>query len=195
MLRPSRLVAAIVALGLVACAPEAPLPPPGAQGPILIREWDGKGRRQIVVKAATVEHPERTVGKEFDQMDLGQVLIRLPHRDDVVCIASPTASYRAKGSRLVDLVGPVNISGTLQGATVIGCATQAWLNADDQSLELVDLRLTTRGTLSSHPRVRMRQEQAMETSGASSAKNAPVLAVSALAALPQPFVIPDLTAR
>ncbi len=190
---PSLLI--IAAALLTGCGQEGTLPPPGSQGPILIRQWDGKGRRQVVVKAMTVEQAQAMVGKDFDQLDMGEVLIRLPYRGDVICVASPDARYSASGDRRIDLGGPVNLCGALQGETVIGSAASAWLNAGDQSLELADLRLTWRGTLSLHPRVRMHQDQGMQTTGASSTMNAPVMAVAALAALPRPLVVPDLTSR
>jgi len=206
MPRPLLLAAAVVLLG--GCASEPPLPPPGAQGPILVRQWDERGERQVVVKARSIHPAGGDLSKALDEMSLEEVLVRAPFADGVVYGATPSARFAQGGERVFEMPEPgapaaasVAIAGIYQGSPITGRAERAWLRRADQALilERVELvEMAKGGLLTISPLVVLRQGEQLEMPGErgrTTHDRAPAAVIAALAALPRPLELPELTAK
>lgn len=201
MVRRAWMLALVLVL-LAGCAVDAPLPPPGAQGPILVRQWDAAGQRAVVIKARSLRQVG-TLTRSWDQeLDLDGVLVRAPLDQGVFVAAAPSASYTPKARPTAVLPGRdaapdavVVVAGVWEGVPLIGRATKAVYDEQDQSLLLTDLELCHLGNWTRHREAVIRTDRSIELRGALPAQRAPLGVVSALAALPARMDIPELTTR
>ena len=206
-MNPRVLLVPLLAL-FAGCASEPPLPPPGAQGPILVRQWDERGERQVVIKARSVHPAGGDLAKALDEMSLETVLVRAPFADGVIYGATPSARFAQTGERVFTMPEPgapstasVAIAGILRGGPVTGRAARAWLRRADQALILEQVELVEMakgGLLTVSPWVLLRQgdQLAMPAGqGRTTHVRAPAAVIAALAALPRPLVLPELTAE
>jgi hypothetical protein len=192
----------VVLVVLAGCAIEAPLPPPGAQGPMLVRQWDAAGQRAVVIKAKSL-HQTGVLTRTWDQeLDLDTVLVRAPLDQGVFVASAPSASYTPKASPTAILPGRgaaadavVVVAGVWQGAPMIGRATRAIYDQQNQSLRLADLEICHLGNWTRHREVVMHVDQGVDLIGALPAQRAPLGVVAALAALPEQMDIPELTTK
>src|SRR5688500_14426841 len=104
-MNPRVLLVPLLAL-FAGCASEPPLPPPGAQGPILVRQWDERGERQVVIKARSVHPAGGDLAKALDEMSLETVLVRAPFADGVIYGATPSARFAQGGERVFTMPEP-----------------------------------------------------------------------------------------
>ena len=81
---------------LAGCAIETPLPPPGAQGPILVRQWDAAGHSAAVIKAKSLRQTGALTRSWDQELNLEGVLVRAPLDQGVFVVAAPSASYTPK---------------------------------------------------------------------------------------------------
>jgi hypothetical protein len=189
---------------LAGCAADAALPPPGAEGPIVVRQWDATGQRAVVMKARTLRQAGAfTATAKGDQdLDLDGVLVRAPLDEGVFVAASASARYSPKARPTAVLPGPgappgsvVAVAGVWQGVPVIGRATRAEYDEQDQSLRLSDLEMCHLGNWTRHQEAVVKADRSIDLHRAYPARRAPLGVVSALAALPERMEIPELTTR
>lgn len=183
------------AMLLGACSGPAQLPPPGAEGPIVIHLWKGGDEPMEVVGGEIT--PLRA---DMRQARLAPVLLRAPHRGGVLCLAAPAATYALEGGR--DRLGivagpehgprPVELSGLMRGAAIVGRARDARLEGRNRTVELVDLLLVRDGVLTRAERASMDGEriEADPVAGQPLTAPAPPAVTAALAALPSPLALP-----
>ena len=205
---PRHLLIAAVLVALAGCGSEPPLPPPGAQGPILVRQWDERGERQVVVKARSVRPTGGDLTKALDAMSLQSVLMCAPFADGVVYGVTPSARFAQGGERVFELPEPgapaaasVAIAGIFKGSPITGRAARAWLRRADQALILEQVELVEMakgGLLTTSPQIVLRQGEQLALPGErgrTTHDRAPAAVIAALAALPRPLVLPELTAK
>lgn len=205
---PRHLLIALILVALAGCGSEPALPPPGAQGPILVRQWDERGERQVVVKARAVRPAGGDLTKALDAMSLQSVLMRAPFADGVVYGATPSARFAQGGERVFELPEPggpatafVAIAGIYQGAPLTGRAARAYLRREDQALILEQVELVEMakgGLLTISPQIVLRQGEQLALPGErgrTTHDRAPAAVIAALAALPRPLHLPELTAK
>jgi len=199
MLRHAWLVVLMVLAG---CAIEAPLPPPGAQGPLLVRQWDAAGQRAVVIKAKSLRQSGLLTRTWDQELDLDTVLVRAPLDQGVFVASAPSASYTPKATPTAILPGrgaaadaAVVVAGVWQGVPMIGRATRATYDQHTQSLRLADLEICHLGNWTRHREVIMHADRGIDLIGALPAQRAPVGVVAALAALPEQLEIPELTTK
>ena len=192
----------LVSMLLAGCAIEAPLPPPGAQGPMLVRQWDAAGQRAVVIKAKSLRQ-SGVLTRTWDQeLDLDTVLVWAPLDQGVFVARAPSASYTPKATPTAILPGRgaapdavVVVTGVWQGSPMIGRATRATYDQHTQSLRLADLEICHLGNWTRHREVIMRAGQGVDLLGALPTQRAPLGVVAALAALPEQMDIPELTTK
>jgi hypothetical protein len=202
---PARMLALAAVIALVGCAGEPLLPPPGAQGPILVRQWDARGERQVVVKARSIHPTSGDPSAALDEMSLETVLVRAPFANGVVYGSAPSGRFTKAGERVFELPEPggpasgaVQLAGVLRGSPATGRAARAWLRQSDQALIFEDVELVEMakgGSLTTSPQVVVRQGEQMELVGRTRHERAPAGVIAALAGLPKPLVLPELTAE
>lgn len=197
-----RLGLLLGSLLLVGCGVEATLPPPGAEGPLLVRQWDAQGGRAVMIKARRLSQLGALSRDWSQQLDLDGVLVRAPLDAGVFVAAAPSARYTPKASPTAVLPGPgaaadasVAVAGVWQGVPLIGRSSKAVYDEVDQSLVLSDLELCHLGNWTRHKEAVIRTDRSIELRGALPAERAPLGVVSALAAMPERMDIPELTAR
>ncbi len=187
---PSCGVALVLALG-TGCEKAPPLPPPGAQGPIIIHQWESDGKEPLVVVATSVSHH----GSGFQDLELQPVLIRLPLANGVLFIASPHANYaELTDAKTVHLQGPLKISGEYDGDPLLGRAAEAVFTNDKDGarLELTKLEMCVGGQLETHERVQVYKDRVLRFPGRNRRDAPPAAIKAAVMALPQPLAFPEL---
>lgn len=192
----------LLGLVLVGCSVDTDLPPPGAEGPIVVRQWDAQGQRAVVLKSRTLRQAGAFATGLDQDLDLDGVLVRAPLDQGVFIAAAPSARYTPKSRPTAVLPGVgapadavVTVSGVWQGSPVIGRATRAVYDEPDRSLTLTDLELCHLGVWSRHDRAVLRTDRGLDLLGARKARRAPLGVVAALAALPDGLDIPELDTR
>lgn len=187
---------------LTGCAVQTALPPPGAQGPILVHQWNAAGQRAVMIKARTLRQAGVLTTTWDQQLDLDGVLVWAPLDQGVLVAAAPSARYTPKAVPTAVLPAPgaaasevVTVAGVWQGLPLIGRATRATYHEQDQSLHLTDLELCHLGNWTRHREAVVRSDRSIDLRGALPAQRAPLGVIAALAALPQRMEIPELTAE
>jgi hypothetical protein len=186
---------------IAGCAADAELPAPGAQGPILIHQWDTSGRA-VVLKARTLRQVDTLVHGWDQEVDLDEVMARAPLEQGVFVAQAPSARYspRSRPSAVLPAPGSgpdavVRVAGVLRGVPLIGRATRAQYDEKAQTLHLADLEVCYLGNWTWYHEAVIHPNRPAVTSGGQTAHRAPLGVVSALAALPEAMEIPPLTTR
>lgn len=192
---------ALATVMVAGCGPTGTLPPAGAQGPIVVRQWARDGREPVALVANTVRQvdPHDLRGA----MELEPVLLRVPHERGVVFLAASRAMYGAglggvkpaSGRVLpVEFAPPVHVSGVLDGEPLAGVAQQVRIEPSSQQLELRQVELVHRGGWLRAPvAVVAHESRHVSTPEGQEIVNAHPALTAALAALPRPLVFPELT--
>jgi hypothetical protein len=189
--RPARCWLAAVLLVLAGCDDPPALPAPGAQGPILIRQWNGDEQRPVVLVAATV----RQVGDGFASFELEPVLMRMPYGDGVILIRAPLATYAAGSAQTVQLggrhPGEVKFAGLLNGQALVGCADRAVLNKAAHSVDLFVIEVAWQGQHWTSPKGQVLGER-LVFAGPAKVDQLPAGLAATLAVLPPALEFPEL---
>jgi len=200
--RAVALLALLALLTLGGCGEDEVPPAAGAQGPVLLRQWQQPGQEPIVLVARTVSHPRR----DFRALDLSPVLMRMPFQDGTAFLAAPGATYAAAArgdASAGDLAGvrvrgPVHLSGTLTGEPFVGRAADLRFDSRTRVLELVGdaehpVELCVRGAIQRAPRLRL-TATGRDAPDGYLILPAPAAVAAALAALPERLVFPAILA-
>jgi hypothetical protein len=182
-------LAALCGSMLCACQDDAPPPPAGAEGPVLMREWKSDSTEPITVWAQTVTQRD----KEFKQLDLKPVLVRMPFKDKIIYISAPKAVYNAGSRNAVQLDGPVIMFGTEGDNCIAGRADRALVDPEERTAELMYGEVISGGYIyEAGKRILFNQNTRKFSEGDNKFTRAPAVVTAALAALPQPMVLPEL---
>lgn len=191
--------AALIGAGLLlaACAGTAPsLPEPGARGLVVVRLWDAKGGAPAMLQSRRV----RQVGTSFDRLELEPVVMRLPASDGVVYIAADSGIYSERDEATITLSEPVHFTGMWRGLPLAGRADRATIDHRTHVMSLTRVEATYAGLNQTTPWATVLENQAI-TFGpfdrsaadghASDPPHSTLAVVAALAALPQPLLLPE----
>ncbi len=198
LLRRSACVGLVGAgLLLAACGSSGvALPAPGASGLVVVRLWEAKGGPPAMLQSRRV----RQVGSTFDQLALEPVVMRLPASDGVVYIAAASGLYSEKGVDTITLSAPVHFTGVWRGLPLAGRADTATIDHRTHAMMLTGVEVVYAGLTQTTPWAKVLENQAISfgkfdrsaSAGASGDHAHSTLAmVAALAALPQPLVLPE----
>ena len=182
-MRPLPLLALLVLLAGCGGAPAA-LPPPGANGTVVINVWEPDGSPPTVLVADRI----RQEGARLDRMTLERVRARVIQPDIDCAITSPSGTWTtARG--LLTLDAPVHLAGTYQNAPMLGSASSATMSRDGQAVVLEHLELWHRGQRLTAPVAELRRDRSLIAKDMVSSPLPPELA-AILAALPDPLILP-----
>ncbi len=210
-------VLALGSLTAVGCLGHTELMKPGARE-VVFQLWGDAGTPPTVIHAEQLTQE----GDRFDRLVFKKLQVRRPFDNGVIYLESPDGEYaRREGGSLTTLEGPVHLSGTLRHAGVaagsggdpfVGVADRAVVHRtkDDNVIELIggpkpaeQVRLLMRGTVSRAERMYIHDPTTVAGKSRNlridsmpyafnQAPDAPTVAL-ALAALPHPLLLPELT--
>lgn len=183
------ILVVVAAAALLGCAPqqEQRSGAPGAQGPVIIHQWDDPDKMPLELIARTIN--QQAFG--FKKMTMEPVLARMPQADGTVLIASPQALYVSGSKSSVTLQGPVKLIGVMHGEPVVGRAEGAEVDQRKRTVLFTDVELFYRGVLNTAPKAVASQGN-VQFIGRMHGQSAPAALVAALYALPRPLEFPPL---
>ena len=181
-------------LFLAACGSSgAALPAPGASGLVVVRLWEANGGAPALLQSRRV----RQVGATFDQLQLEPVVMRLPASDGVVYIAAESGIYSEKAVDTITLSPPVHFTGVWRGLPLAGRADTAIIDHRTHAMLLTGVEVVYAGLTQTTPWAKVLENQAISfgkfdrTTSAGDHPHSTLAMVAALAALPQPLVLPE----
>ena len=182
---------------LAACGSSgAALPAPGASGLVVVRLWEAKGGPPAMLQSRHVKQ----VGATFDQLRLEPVVMRLPASDGVVYIAAADGTYSEQAEVTITLSAPVHFTGVWRGLPLAGRADTATIDHKTHAMELKGVEVVYAGLTQTTPWAKVLENQAISfgkfdrSASAGETGDHPhstLAMVAALAALPQPLVLPE----
>lgn len=209
---------ALVALG--GCGAPDELPPPGADGLVVMHWWDEKNPAPpAYLQAQRVAQLDAKFGK----LEFSGVMMRLPGSDGVVYVTAPYAVYQKpepteeassasahkatttpppEGSPEKNGIvmgadpkqpidGPVRFIGVWSGELIMGRAAQAVFEGTERRMRLDQVEFTVKGLRQRTAWAAITQHQTIPFGELLRMPDAPAL-TAALAALPSPLVLPPM---
>ncbi len=116
-------VAALLVLLVLAsgCGKPPSLAEPGGRQ-VIFQLWDSPALPPMVIQADQLLQVE---AGSFDRLRFINVTVRRPMADGVLVMSAPSGDFQRRPQSVMELQGPVRISGELQGEPVIGAADSA----------------------------------------------------------------------
>ena len=185
---------AVALLALASCGSSGgALPAPGASGLVVVRLWEAKGGPPAMLQSRHV----RQVGSTFDRLELEPVVMRLPASDGVVYIAAASGVYSEKGVDTIVLSAPVHFTGVWRGLPLAGLADTATIDHKTHAMTLTGVEVVYAGLTQTTPWAKVLENQAItfgkfdRSVSSGDHPHSTLAMVAALAALPQPLVLPE----
>jgi hypothetical protein len=187
------LVLAVFVVG--GCGNKETLPPPGAQGLVVVHWWDEQGGLPAYLQAERVKQQ----GSVFEELEFITVLMRLPGQGGVVYVSAPRAHYQRDAAEEVVLSalkdqpvdGPVRFLGLYQGDVFVGRADKAVFEETTHRMRLDNVEIIYQGLRERTAFVAISEEKNIPYGKLERMSDAPAL-TAALGALPMPLVLPPV---
>lgn len=176
----------LLALPFSGCGQPAQLAEQGAHGVVLARIWESGNRDQ-----PTLLRAERVVQQDnkFHRLLFTPVLMRVPKGNGVVYIAADHAIYDRDAVTAIELSEPVHFSGQWRGQLFSGRAQHASVDPKNRSMHLREVELVYEGGCQRTVDALVHQD-AVPFGHFERLPDTPAV-IAALAAVPQPLVLPE----
>jgi hypothetical protein len=177
------------------CGNKDTLPPPGAQGLVVVHWWDEQGGLPAYMQAEQVKQQ----GSIFEELEFITVLMRLPGQGGVVYVSAPCAHYQRNAAEEVVLSalkdqpidGPVRFLGTHDGDVFIGRADRAVFEESTHRMRLDQVEIIFQGLRERTAFVAISEQRDIPYGKLERMNDAPAL-TAALGALPSPLLLPPI---